>query len=396
MGIFIGYLVYDRRRLRAIEPAFLANGWYYDQTVTAFMGGPGEAAFDGTATFDAKVIDGAVDGTARASARRAQRLRRSQSGYVRNYALGIGVGAVLLLGWFVARGLDVMNGFPLLTAIIVLPALGALVVALMPKSRPELIRPVAVAITVAELALTVSLLASFETARRGLPVPLVPHLDRAVGDRVEPRGRRHLALPRGADRAAVPAGPPRRRPPPRRQALHGVDPAPRGRAAWARSSSLDLFLFFIFFEIVLVPMYFLIGGWGYADRVYAAIKFFLFTMTGSAFMLVGILSTVFLYAQQNGGRLTFDVVDIAQNANFATHDGPMAVRLLRRRLRGEGADLPAAHLAARRPHPGAHRGLGHPGRRHAEARHVRVAALRAVPVPGGRALVRARCCSPSA
>jgi NADH:ubiquinone oxidoreductase subunit 4 (subunit M) len=72
--------------------------------------------------------------------------------------------------------------------------------------------------------------------------------------------------------------------------------------------SLDLFLFFIFFEIVLVPMYFLIGGWGYADRVYAAIKFFLFTMTGSAFMLVGILSTVFLYAQQNGGRLTFDVV----------------------------------------------------------------------------------------
>ena len=50
-------------------------------------------------------------------------------------------------------------------------------------------------------------------------------------------------------------------------------------------------------------MYFLIGGWGYADRVYAAIKFFLFTMTGSAFMLVGILSTVFLYAQQNGGRL---------------------------------------------------------------------------------------------
>jgi NADH-quinone oxidoreductase subunit M len=82
--------------------------------------------------------------------------------------------------------------------------------------------------------------------------------------------------------------------------------------------SLDLFLFFVFFEIVLVPMYFLIGGWGYADRVYAAVKFFLFTMAGSAFMLVGILATVFLYAQQNGGRLTFDVVEIAQNANFGT------------------------------------------------------------------------------
>ena len=52
--------------------------------------------------------------------------------------------------------------------------------------------------------------------------------------------------------------------------------------------SLDLFLFFVFFEIVLVPMYFLIGGWGYDNRVYAATKFFLFTMVGSAFMLVGI------------------------------------------------------------------------------------------------------------
>jgi NADH-quinone oxidoreductase subunit M len=78
--------------------------------------------------------------------------------------------------------------------------------------------------------------------------------------------------------------------PPRRQAVPGVDPAPRGRAD-GLVPRLDLFLFFIFFEIVLVPMYFLIGGWGYADRVYAAIKFFLFTMTGSAFMLVGILAT---------------------------------------------------------------------------------------------------------
>ena len=58
-----------------------------------------------TAAFDAKVVDGAVDGTGRGIRATAQRLRRSESGYVRNYALGIGVGAVLLLGWFVARGL---------------------------------------------------------------------------------------------------------------------------------------------------------------------------------------------------------------------------------------------------------------------------------------------------
>jgi NADH-quinone oxidoreductase subunit M len=51
----------------------------------------------------------------------------------------------------------------------------------------------------------------------------------------------------------------------------------------------------VFFEIVLVPMYFLIGGWGYGKRVYAALKFFLFTMFGSALMLVGIVSLAFLH-----------------------------------------------------------------------------------------------------
>ncbi len=59
--------------------------------------------------------------------------------------------------------------------------------------------------------------------------------------------------------------------------------------------ALDLFVFFVMFEIVLVPMYFLIGGWGYAERVYAALKFFIFTMLGSALMLVGIVSLAVLH-----------------------------------------------------------------------------------------------------
>jgi NADH-quinone oxidoreductase subunit L len=105
VGIYLGYLVYERKRIRAIEPAFLAHGWYYDEAVTAFAGGPGREGFDDAAIFDAKVVDGAVDGTGKGIRAAAQRLRRSESGYVRNYALGIGVGAVLLLGWFVARGL---------------------------------------------------------------------------------------------------------------------------------------------------------------------------------------------------------------------------------------------------------------------------------------------------
>jgi NADH-quinone oxidoreductase subunit M len=75
--------------------------------------------------------------------------------------------------------------------------------------------------------------------------------------------------------------------------------------------ALDLFLFFVAFEIVLVPMYFLIGGWGYGRRVYAALKFFLFTMLGSAFMLVAILALAFLH-QRATGVLTFDLVEIAE------------------------------------------------------------------------------------
>ncbi|MDR0927379.1 MAG: NADH-quinone oxidoreductase subunit M [Ignavibacteria bacterium] len=54
-------------------------------------------------------------------------------------------------------------------------------------------------------------------------------------------------------------------------------------------ASLDIFLFYIFWEIILIPMYFIIGIWGGKDRIYASIKFFIFTMVGSLFMLVAII-----------------------------------------------------------------------------------------------------------
>jgi NADH-quinone oxidoreductase subunit M len=85
--------------------------------------------------------------------------------------------------------------------------------------------------------------------------------------------------------------------------------------------SLDLFMFFVFFEIVLVPMYFLIGGWGYEGRVYAATKFFLYTMIGSAFMLVSIMATVFIASHNGVSGVTFDLVEIAEHADFAASTG---------------------------------------------------------------------------
>jgi len=76
--------------------------------------------------------------------------------------------------------------------------------------------------------------------------------------------------------------------------------------------ALDLLLFFLFFEIVLVPMYFLIGGWGHGNRIYASLKFFLYTTAGSALMLVGLVSTAFLTAKNTGNPVTFDVVALAE------------------------------------------------------------------------------------
>jgi NADH-quinone oxidoreductase subunit M len=74
--------------------------------------------------------------------------------------------------------------------------------------------------------------------------------------------------------------------------------------------ALDLFLFYVFWELMLVPMYLIIGIWGGHDRVYAAVKFFLYTMVGSLLMLIAILYLVASY-EELAGRYTFDLQDIS-------------------------------------------------------------------------------------
>jgi len=73
--------------------------------------------------------------------------------------------------------------------------------------------------------------------------------------------------------------------------------------------SLDLILFYIFWELMLIPMYLLIGVWGGPQRIYAAIKFFLFTMVGSVLMLLAILALYFHYYKTTG-VYTFNVLDL--------------------------------------------------------------------------------------
>ena len=77
--------------------------------------------------------------------------------------------------------------------------------------------------------------------------------------------------------------------------------------------SLDFLLFFLFWEVMLVPMYFLIGVWGSDRRLYSAIKFFLYTLVGSVVMLLGILALYFGYTDPATGRHTFDIVQWQQH-----------------------------------------------------------------------------------
>jgi len=72
----------------------------------------------------------------------------------------------------------------------------------------------------------------------------------------------------------------------------------------------DLFLFYIFWEVMLIPMYLLIGIWGGERRIYAAVKFFLFTMAGSLLMLIAILWMAWTFQSLNGGVWSFAYTDL--------------------------------------------------------------------------------------
>jgi NADH-quinone oxidoreductase subunit M len=74
--------------------------------------------------------------------------------------------------------------------------------------------------------------------------------------------------------------------------------------------SLDLFLFYVFWELMLVPMYVMIGVWGGANRVRSAVKFFLYTMFGSVLMLGAILYVAYMYGQASAGHPSFDYFDL--------------------------------------------------------------------------------------
>ncbi|MCB0995483.1 MAG: NADH-quinone oxidoreductase subunit M, partial [Acidimicrobiales bacterium] len=207
--------------------------------------------------------------------------------------------------------------FPVLPSLVVLPFVGAAVVALMPNRRAGVIQQVATLFAAAVGAISVWMMVEFERGVAGFQFT-------SQHNWVSDLGVQWLAGVDGISLFLVvltgllfPL------------AMVAVEPDndPKPYYAWLLVLqggcmgvfiALDLFMFFVFFEIVLVPMYFLIGKWGHGNRIYAATKFFLYTMIGSALMLVGILSLVFLHSAATDGPVTFNLVEIAEAQSIAT------------------------------------------------------------------------------
>ncbi len=155
--------------------------------------------------------------------------------------------------------------------------------------------------------------------------------------------------------------------------------------------SLDLIMFFLFFELTLVPAYFLISGWGYTRRAYAAVKFFIYTFFGSAFLLVGILALAFVHQSQSG-VLTFSLPAL-EHTHLSGTTGVLlflaftAAFAVKAPLFPFHTWSPDAYTEA--PTGGLDGARGGAG----QARHLRHHPLRPEPVPAGLQDAGARCCS---
>ena len=201
----------------------------------------------------------------------------------------------------------------LLTALLVLPILGAIVVATLPRGEDKLAKGLGVGIGLLEFLLSLPLLSGFEVGNAAMQfetnVPwiaefgiryhvgvdgfslfivllttlLTPICIWGAWNSIEKRGAEFVAsmlvLETGMIGALV---------------------------------SLDLILFFTFWELMLVPMYLIIGVWGSEQRVRAAIKFFIYTMVGSALMLAAMIYLAVQHYNATGGVWSFDLTDISQ------------------------------------------------------------------------------------
>ncbi len=211
--------------------------------------------------------------------------------------------------------------FPALALLIVIPALGALAIAITPAGRSEVHRLLAVLATVMTGAVSLWVLLEFDADVAGFqlrsdePTTWVESLGIAWDLGIDGISLFLVVLSGLLFPLAVLGVKPEHDAKPYYAWLVLLEAGIMGVFV-----TLDLFFFFVFFEVVLVPMYFLIAGWGHGNRVYAATKFFIYTMFGSALMLVGILAAVFIHHDATGD-LTFNVIELAEAQSWGVDAG---------------------------------------------------------------------------
>ena len=345
--------VYLRRRVRAVEPAVLAHAWYYDEADHPLRRRPRHQGLRGR-----RLVRPQRHRRRRQRRRRrwcaasGRGLRTVQSGFVRSYALGMSAGVVVVLGYFLDEAVPLMlahccrhrgrrtpPSLDVLTALVVLPARRrAAWWRSSPQPGPSCSGGVALLFTGGHRragrctcwprSSPATPASSSRSTARGWPTSASPGTSASTASRCS-----SSCSPACCSRSPSSGATPHHDAKPYYAWLLLLEAGCLGVFV-----ALDLFLFFVMFEIVLVPMYFLIGGWGYANRVYAALKFFLFTMFGSALMLVGIVATAFLHR---------DAIEDQNRAEAQEIVADAAGRAVRGRGRPQVDELqrgPAAHL----------------------------------------------------
>ena len=205
-----------------------------------------------------------------------------------------------------------MSDVALLSLIIFLPTLGVVPLLLIHKSQEELMRYVALGVTIATFALTLLLFAKFDSNNAGIQLA-VNHINWI--------DNWNIKYQLGVDGISMPL-----------VLLTSFISMLALLASWSVTKlvrgylilfllletgmlgvflSLDFFLFYVFWEVMLLPMYFLIGVWGGPRKEYAAIKFFLYTLFGSVLMLIALLMFYFGSASDSIGP-TFDLIRLAE------------------------------------------------------------------------------------
>jgi len=218
-------------------------------------------------------------------------------------------------------------GLPLVSLVVFLPLLGALFVAFTPGSRPNIARYAALGFALAAWVVSLVLLVSFVAGEPGFQyaesMPWIPlfGINYAVG--VDGLSLVLVVLTTTLTWISI---------------LASFSPIQNRVKEYMASFlvlevgmigvfvAMDLFLFYIFWELVLVPMYLIIGIWGGKNRIYATMKFVLYTLVGSLLMLVAILAVAYTYQASTGSWAgAFDVQNLTRFAATGAFGGTFGV-----------------------------------------------------------------------